>query len=225
MKMRYATGVVADPCNLKPQEVFLWDIAWSLSNQNRFLGHTPVPWSVLSHTALALALARAETKGHINVYDEFGILIHDAPEAYVGDVPRPIKREPEMAAFERYESGCLRAILDRFNIKYDQIDWDVVKRYDNQALFVELSTFYPELASTELMTPAEYPMSSLPMLSVALPQHYIGAVQDVLASHNLLPPAWPVISAVPPTLREYLPALPSDVASGATIEEARRNEA
>lgn len=58
-------------------------LAHSLASKNRYNGHTPYPYSVATHSVLvSLLLEGNEMEG----------LLHDAAEAFVGDVISPIKR-------------------------------------------------------------------------------------------------------------------------------------
>lgn len=59
------------------------DIAHSLSMQCRFNGHTSRYYSVAQHSYLVADLVPAE--------DQLAGLLHDATEAYVGDLVRPLK--------------------------------------------------------------------------------------------------------------------------------------
>jgi hypothetical protein len=139
--MRLATGL-RDVSKLSPEDVFVWDWAWALSQINRFLGQTPVPWSVLSHTGLVYQLAMRATKGTLNPLDQIGILLHDAPEAYIGDVPRPLKDKMCSPIFHEVEQRILETMLARLGITYGDINWEIVKRYDNQAAYHEYDKFF-----------------------------------------------------------------------------------
>ena len=59
------------------------DIAHSLSMQCRFNGHTNRYYSVAQHCYLVADLVPAQ--------DQLAALLHDATEAYVGDMVRPLK--------------------------------------------------------------------------------------------------------------------------------------
>jgi hypothetical protein len=71
------------PAHLAPDDFDIEDIAHSLSNINRYIGHTREPYSVAEHSVHVSFL----------VPKEFAMigLLHDAHEAYVGDVNRPLK--------------------------------------------------------------------------------------------------------------------------------------
>lgn len=65
-------------------------IAHSLSQINRFNGHASRPYSVAEHSLLVADVA--EHMG-LDVYGQLAALMHDAHEAFTGDVTSPAKRE------------------------------------------------------------------------------------------------------------------------------------
>jgi hypothetical protein len=99
-------------------EIDIQDIAVALSNTCRYGGHTVDFYSVAQHSVLASRLVPHE--------DALAALMHDAAEAYTGDVVKPLKRLlPEFAAIEtRIEA----AIARKFGLAYP---WpESVKRAD-----------------------------------------------------------------------------------------------
>jgi 5'-nucleotidase len=85
--------------------------------------------------------------------DAFAALMHDASEAYLGDMPHPIKhRSPLGAAFKAAEEDLERALRDRFRIKADVPE---IKRADRALLATERRAFsaedwhWPELDGVE----------------------------------------------------------------------------
>lgn len=93
MKFSTTTGHLIDLLNMTTDDVKIMDIAHSLSHQCRFAGHTNQFYSVAQHSVrVALALPRPlQLVG----------LLHDATEAYVVDLPRPIKQLlPDYRALE-----------------------------------------------------------------------------------------------------------------------------
>lgn len=77
------TGREFDFLNPKPEDVCIEDIAHALACINRFRGHTKVPYSVAEHCVRA---------SYIPVGNPLDNLLHDAAEAYMGDVPTPQKQ-------------------------------------------------------------------------------------------------------------------------------------
>lgn len=102
------TGKAVDPLNLRPEDIDIRDIAHALSMQCRYAGHTKRFYSVAEHSALMCQyfLAAYWNEGAVETSDE-GLrlakiaLLHDATEAYLPDMVRPVKeRMPEYQAAE-----------------------------------------------------------------------------------------------------------------------------
>ena len=71
------------PLDPKPEDVFLLDIVIPLRNMCRYGGHVESFYSVAQHSVLVSRVVRPELA--------LRALMHDAAEAYLVDVPRPIK--------------------------------------------------------------------------------------------------------------------------------------
>jgi len=87
---------------VKPQ-----DIAHALARLCRFNGHTREHYSVAQHSLLVAELVPAEHK--------LQALLHDATEAYVGDMTRPLKQL--MPEFQYAERRVWLAICEAFHIE------------------------------------------------------------------------------------------------------------
>ena len=118
-------------------EESMFDISFALGNVCRFAGHTAF-YSVAEHCVLASLLVEQD-------YNDpklaLAVLLHDAAEAFVGDVSRPLKMLlPEYAGIER---RIQNAVNDHF---LDGIEYDpsLVKRYDNILLKAEKKHFFPD---------------------------------------------------------------------------------
>lgn len=72
------------------------DIAHALSRLCRFNGHTRAHYSVAQHSLIVASLVPVE--------HQLVALLHDAPEAYIGDMTRPLKAEAELAALREETS-------------------------------------------------------------------------------------------------------------------------
>lgn len=103
--------------------IWLPDIAHSLYNLQRFAGHLNSPgWTVGQHS-MAMGLYCANTGcDHMTILDA---LLHDAHEAYMGDLPSPFKQAvPEVS---RVQDKLQLDILKAFGIKdskYAGEPWD-----------------------------------------------------------------------------------------------------
>lgn len=100
------TGKFVDPLNLQPKDICLPDIAHALAMKCRFSGHTREFYSVAQHCCLAAL----HTKG-----DRAIALLHDAAEAYLFDIPGPLKDREGL--FEQ-EAFVELKILDTILLKY-----------------------------------------------------------------------------------------------------------
>lgn len=100
------TSVRFDLLNPTPDKVRPEDIAYALARICRFNGHTRCHYSVAEHSIRVAALVPVE--------HQLAALLHDAPEAYIGDVSSPLKALlPEYRAIEQ---RIWSAICERFGI-------------------------------------------------------------------------------------------------------------
>lgn len=107
-----ASGISADITNLTPEMVTIEDIALSLSNICRYNGHLPNFYSVAEHSVRVAGYL--ENEGCTPEIILTGLL-HDAAEAYVGDMMRPLKRLPEMhKVFSPIENNVLKVLHEKF---------------------------------------------------------------------------------------------------------------
>ena len=113
--IRTYSGRLVDPWDMKPEDVVWLDVVQALSHTNRFLGHTARPMSVARHS---LEVSRILEEQGASSDLQLAGLLHDASEAYLGDVPRPLKRRPEYAPYREAEARCERAIAVRAGLTH-----------------------------------------------------------------------------------------------------------
>lgn len=106
------SGLAMFPLDPRPEEIALMDIARALSNTCRFPGHTHTFYSVAEHSVHVSRLVPQE--------DRAWGLLHDASEAYLCDIARPLKRLPEFSYYRRIERQLQSAIAERFGLDPDQ---------------------------------------------------------------------------------------------------------
>ena len=148
--LQTVSGRWVNPFDPDPSQLDAGDIARALANQCRFGGHSRVFYSVAQHSVIVAELV--EQRGG-DVEDVFAALMHDATEAYLGDMPHPLKhRSPLGAAFKEAEDHLEQAIRERFRIKTDVPE---IKRVDRALLATERRAFsaedwhWPELEGVE----------------------------------------------------------------------------
>lgn len=94
------------PFDPRPDEVCLEDVAHALSHEGRWGGHTEVFYSVAQHTLdVAVRLKAYGPRA------QFAGLHHDDSEAYLRDIPRPIKHHPSMEPYRAAERR-VQGVLD-----------------------------------------------------------------------------------------------------------------
>lgn len=92
--------------NPNPNDVDIRDIAHALACNARFNGHLSRPISVAEHS---IFVSRFVSTGN-----RFVALLHDAAEAYLSDIPRPIKQFfPEIKLLDQ---RVTQVIFDKFGI-------------------------------------------------------------------------------------------------------------
>ncbi len=125
------TGGGVDVFDPNPDDIALPDIAAGLAHTCRFGGHCRQFYSVAHHSLhvadeLPAGNARLRAIG----------LLHDAAEAYLGDIPRPLKTE--LASFQGLEDQLLSAVWTAVGIDPPTDDeWDRVMDADDRLLAYE----------------------------------------------------------------------------------------
>ena len=127
-------GIQFYPLDPLISEIRLLDIGHALSNICRFTGHVTRFYSVAQHSVLVSQNVPPE--------DAAWALLHDAAEAYISDMSRPLKRHSELGKqFQVVERTLMRAICDRFGLSYNEPL--SVKRADEVLLMTEKRDLMP----------------------------------------------------------------------------------
>lgn len=107
-KIRTVTGKYIDLLEITPDDIDLEDIAVGLAHTARFAGQTRTFYSVAEHS---IAVS-------IDLPFEYKLagLLHDASEAYIGDMPTPIKNR--MPDYKYIENGIMEAVAKKFGFEY-----------------------------------------------------------------------------------------------------------
>lgn len=124
------TGRRFYPIDPREEDINIEDIAHSLSLLNRFTGHTKFPYSVAQHS---YDVSYALEKWHdVDKSVQLAGLLHDASEAYVNDLARPLKRM--LPDYTAVENKILDVIDHKFNVDTRA---NIVKLADSRALVTE----------------------------------------------------------------------------------------
>ena len=136
--IKVAAGHYVDLLDPSPDSIDINSIASALSKICRFGGHCPRFYTVAEHSVHAVNLA-ASSDLSLNALR--AIFLHDAAEAYCGDVVKPLKvMLPEYSAVEaRIES----AISIKFCVDFKGFR-EQIRKYDRLMLKAEKIRMWPE---------------------------------------------------------------------------------
>lgn len=127
--IRTYTGKKFWPLDPRPEDVDILDIAHALSNTCRYTGHCRSFYSVAEHSVLVSYFCNDPLWG----------LLHDAAEAYLADVARPVK--PGLTGFKEVEHRIMAAIAGRFGLAMPEPP--NVKEIDTRILIDEMRRLMP----------------------------------------------------------------------------------
>lgn len=111
-------------------QITIEDIAHALSNLCRYTGHVPRFYSVAEHCVIASRLASNENR--------LECLLHDAAEAYLGDISRPLKML--LPDYKKIEKKWNAAIRKKF--KLCEVESDECDRIDGKLCVTELVNLF-----------------------------------------------------------------------------------
>jgi uncharacterized protein len=126
-----------------PEEVHTIDVVQGLVNAARYRGQTKFFYPVLTHSTLVsvaceqLALERGWS---VQAAKDVGFegLYHDSPEAFLGDVARPLKRMRTMREYCKVEKLWEDAIFTRMNIHSTPRTKKLVHEVDHRIVLDEI---------------------------------------------------------------------------------------
>lgn len=156
-----------------PDSISEEDIAIALSHLCRFTGHLPVGkfFSVGEHSLNVCRWLGADADPAVMLAG----LLHDASEAYMGDINSPLKAMNDMRGYKRIEKIVQGAINLKFGLTEDAHNHPLIKQADNEMKIVEARYFYNIDAveewnlkpATKEFTLRRWPMEEVPTLFLA----------------------------------------------------------
>ena len=158
------TGKVIDPLNVNPDDICIEDIAHGLSLLCRYNGQCDIFYSVAEH-----CITMATYPG-FRKWNPLTMLLHDAAEAYIGDIIRPVKLL--LPEFKRIENDFLSAIAFKLITKTSwNFDTVNIKEPDNIMLATEAFLMMPD----EFFNGREDTSKS--MVDASIPFHYFDPLE------------------------------------------------
>jgi hypothetical protein len=120
----------------------------------RFNGHTKKFYSVAQHSVIVSYICEPE--------DALWGLLHDAPEAYLIDIPKPLKILPELRALVEVENKVQEVICSHFGLPLKEPA--SVRHADQCALYTEKRDVMPRDMTKEFSYPLKYKTLSVPII-------------------------------------------------------------
>lgn len=143
--IRTVTGIYMNVFEPTPEMICIEDIAHALSNQCRFGGHLPRFYSVAEHSLNCMHLIEKDEL-------KLGALLHDASEAYLLDIPSPIKKG--LSNYKEIEDRLMMVIAKKFEFDYPlhpeikkvdeimlQMEWDNLMLQDKTLMLKTKPSF------------------------------------------------------------------------------------
>lgn len=130
--LRTFTGRYVHPLAPEIFEIDIVDIAHSLANQCRFSGHVRDFYSVAQHSVHVAQQVRKHEDKRIALWG----LLHDAPEAYLVDLPKPLKMAAGFGEnYRKAEEQLMIAICFTFHLPLTEPE--IVKHFDKVLVCTE----------------------------------------------------------------------------------------
>lgn len=173
------TGKQFFPYDPTVDQIDAVDIAHSLSLNVRFNGHCKWLYTVAQHSINCAKVA--EALGY-DVELQLHLLLHDASEAYISDLPRPFKVYLDF--YKEIEDKVQETILKKFGLNTpDEHQYRVIKLIDNELLcwegkylthdvdnwtsrYKSITEFVPDYEMFMYRNPLEVEMEFLHMLEI-----------------------------------------------------------
>ena len=138
------------PIDPRAEDICIEDIAHALSLLCRFAGHCRLFYSVAQHCCLGVIFGKDMLCTRRN---KLNFLLHDASEAYLVDLPRPLKRSGQFGElYKKYEGKLEVEIAMKFNLDWPMLP--VVREVDTMMLYTErrdLLSLPPEMWLDEVI--------------------------------------------------------------------------
>jgi hypothetical protein len=150
------TGIEVDPFNISLGHINIVDIAHSLSQLCRFNGHTLRHYSVAQHCVLVSRLVDSDIA--------LEGLMHDAEEAYTGDMTTQIKHSGDMFDFCQLGEKISLQIFKRFNLQDTPAVHDEIKVQDTIICEIEKASLF-RFATSNVIVPLQADAAEMEFLS------------------------------------------------------------
>lgn len=179
MKLHTFTGLQIEALHPKPEQIEIKDIAHALSRQCRYGGMCRDHYSVARHSINVMKAVKIMGG---NLETQFYALMHDASEAYLVDIPTPIKIE--LGNYYEIEKTWMTAILAGYDFEWynwqGNVDFDLVRDMDYSILVAEMSQLFDHSVDFEK------PVRSIPRSAICFDSDYHADFAGFITEHDYL---------------------------------------
>ncbi len=172
--VRTYTGRNLDLLNPDPKEIDIQDIAHHLAKLDRYNGAGHYHYSVGQHSLLVADALPKEYK--------LQGLLHDATEAYLGDVVSPLKKL--LPDYRKIEQGVMAAVCKRYDITFPRPN--IIKRADQAVMAAEMLQVvkWPDLPKKQGLPEPPKGMKIEPMGWKAVREVFIQRFKELHREHQ-----------------------------------------
>ena len=135
---RILNNKIIDLEHIKEENINIEHIAHALSMQCRYNGQIKEFYSVAQHSMFV-----ADVLWHMTDDKQVALcgLLHDAAEAYIGDIVAPLKNR--LSFVKELEGKIISRILDKYNIKHAYLkNKELIDRIDHRLYELEVGYFF-----------------------------------------------------------------------------------
>jgi 5'-nucleotidase len=125
------------PLTPRVEDIDIEDIAHGLSGEGRFTNQTEESYYVAQHSVMVAWLLAAWGEP---IIVQLQGLLHDADEAYIPDLARPVKHQLRMGVYRVAGKRILRAVFRKYNLPLEELP--IVKRADEFMLSLEAQQLF-----------------------------------------------------------------------------------
>lgn len=131
-----------------PEDINIQDISRGLAYNSHFGGQTPRFFSIAEHCLLVFNLMERAGRG-FSPEILMAALLHDASEAYLGDMVKPLK--VLLPEFQKIEQRMMEVIFDKYQLPMEHLA--TIKPFDQLAQKIEYRAFYKNGATLHHFSP------------------------------------------------------------------------
>lgn len=168
------SGIKFDPIEPRIDDINIADIAQALSNQCRFSGHVKEFYSVAHHCVLVSYICDSK--------DALQGLLHDASEAYLVDVPRPLKYSGKFEAYREMENHLQSMIYRKYSLP--EVEPSGVKVADIILLATEARDLMAPLHPEWIQPAKPLPFKIIPLSPKEARILFVNRFNELTSIHN-----------------------------------------